>query len=594
MSSSTRRVAYIDAFSGVAGDMLLAALIDNGLDVESIKSALKTLTTIEHEWDITVSSVVRSEGMIGAKHINVKSIYNHEPALVPGTILGHNRNHNLSTNNNSTALTLIPDAHNHNHQHNHSHSHGHGHSHGHKNDHDVFQAHDHEHPIDHSIILSASSDNSHGHSHEHHGHDGHEHHDRGLQQITDIVAASTLPPHIQQLAIVAFTELAVAESRVHATSLENVHFHEVGAIDSIVDTVGVIIGFHLLGITEVYCSALPMSSGTVWTAHGLLPVPAPATLQLMQGMALVPGPKGASGELVTPTGACLIRALCGMSSLQKNNMTSSSTTPVMVRQGVLPPPGFRLLSVGVGAGTKDFPKHPNILRILIGEIPNINNPTPERPLLTDSHSLRLDTTSTTTMIQDQGHVSTPIIQTNTVPVSLPLPTPPPPLSTIHTTTTTSSTNDLWIEEEMLVLEANIDDMSAEIIAHVLDQLLKHGARDVWSQSIGMKKNRPGVLLSVLCVPEHREKLLIILFQQSTTIGVRIRKCDRAALRRKFVTLTTSYGDIQAKISYLGDQRETVKPEFDDCQRIAERENISLKRVQDAAHVVAQAYYNTSY
>ena len=165
---------------------------------------------------------------------------------------------------------------------------------------------------------------------------------------------------------------------------------------------------------------------------------------------------------------------------------------------------------------------------------------------------------------------------------------------IPTGSFSSFTVSKWIEEEMLILEANIDDMSAETIAHVLDQLLKHGAKDVWSQSIGMKKNRPGVLLSALCVPENREKLLIILFQQSTTIGVRIRKIDRAALRRKFVTLSTSYGEIQAKISFLGDQPVTVKPEFDDCQRIAERDNISLKRVQDAAHTAAQAYYNASY
>ena len=307
----------------------------------------------------------------------------------------------------------------------------------------------------------------------------------------------------------------------------------------------------------------------------------------MQGMALVPGPKGASGELVTPTGACLIRALCGMPSLEGQKLTSSNTAASkIIRQGVLPPPGFRLTSVGVGAGTKDFPKHPNILRILIGEIPCANN-APLLPLLTDSPTLRIGT-STTMMVQD--HVPIPIIQTNTAPVSLPLPIPPL-LDTVHTT---NSTNDLWIEEEMLILEANIDDMSAESVAHVFDQLLKHGARDVWSQSIGMKKNRPGVLLSALCVPDDREKLLIILFQQSTTIGVRIRKTERTALRRKIVTLSTSYGEIQAKISFLGDQPVTVKPEFDDCQRIAERDNISLKRVQDAAHVAAQAYYNTTF
>ena len=226
----SRKVAYIDAFSGVAGDMLLAALVDAGLDPEVLKAQLKTLEAIEHEWDLSVTSVVRSEGRIGGKHVHVASIYNHEPAPAPGT------------------MTLHDDSHSHSHAHGHGHTHGHAHGHSHHPaddnagmlDHD--HGHGHAHPADHTI-LSPPADSldpiaaSHEHTHDGHSHDGHEHHNRGLQHIRDIVRNSALPPDVQATAIAAFTELAVAESRVHGTTLENVHFHEVGAIDSIVDTV---------------------------------------------------------------------------------------------------------------------------------------------------------------------------------------------------------------------------------------------------------------------------------------------------------------------------------------------------------------------
>ena len=601
--------------------MLLAALVDCGLDLNALKASLKTLKTIENEWDITVSSVLRSEGRIGAKHVNVASIFNHEPAAVPGSssslaiVPAHDHSHS------QLSLNL---SHSDNHDHDHNHSHNHNHSHGHSHDHNSCSAHDHSHPVDHSIIPPAPPmDHSHGHSHDHHSHDGHEHHDRGLQQISHIVRTSTLPDRVKSIAIAAFTELAVAESRVHGTTLEEVHFHEVGAIDSIVDTVGVIIAFHLLGVEEVYCSALPMSTGTVWTAHGLLPVPAPATLQLFKGMVLVPGPKGVSGELVTPTGASLIRALCGMPSLLDSPVSrgdgsasgsgscstsgngSGSGSGNGIRQGVLPPPGFRLLTAGVGAGTKDFPKHPNILRVLIGEIPSYAN-TPLLPMINFvPHISHTEKVALPVLSASVGPGTVTAAMTAIATVTATGTTTAATTAAMTTTTTSSASvaqgcvddpldHPLWTEEPVLLLEANIDDMTAELTAHLLYQLMGAGARDAWSSPIGMKKNRPGVTVSALCTPDQRDALLLVIFRQSTTIGVRFQPMGRAALRRRMVVVSTPYGEVRAKVSFLGDQVVTIKPEFDDCKAIAERENVSLKRVQDAANAAAQVHYDTSY
>jgi len=166
-----------------------------------------------------------------------------------------------------------------------------------------------------------------------------------------------IPTWVQEHAIAAFTELAHAEAKTHgAASSDAVHFHEVGAVDSIVDTVGTLLALHALAVTSVSCSRLPLGEGTVWTDHGLLPVPAPATLRLMMGMPTCPGPKGITGELVTPTAAALLRVLVQQSA------PSSSSRTIEGR-----PPAFTIRQIGIGAGTKDFEKHPNILRLILGD-----------------------------------------------------------------------------------------------------------------------------------------------------------------------------------------------------------------------------------
>jgi uncharacterized protein (DUF111 family) len=152
---------------------------------------------------------------------------------------------------------------------------------------------------------------------------------------------------------------------------------------------------------------------------------------------------------------------------------------------------------------------------------------------------------------------------------------------------------LWIEENVLLMEANIDDMTAELIAHLLDLLMAGGARDAWSAPIGMKKSRPGVTVSVLCMIDQRDQLLRVIFEQSTTIGVRFQTMGRVALRRKLVTLSTPYGEIGAKVSYLGDRAVTVKAEYEDCRGAAERAGVSVRRVQEAASAAAQGYYDAT-
>jgi hypothetical protein len=338
---------------------------------------------------------------------------------------------------------------------------------------------------------------------------------------------SSLPPHSREQCLAAFTELALAESRVHGVELEGVHFHEVGAIDSIIDTCGAIVAMHLLGVEVVYCSALPLGSGTVWTAHGQLPVPAPATAFLLRDMAICPGPK-VSGELVTPTGASLIRALCGLPSLVT---PAGQAATVAHRQGVPPPPGIRLLAVGVGCGTKDFPKHPNVVRVMLGS----------------------------------AHVEV-----------APAPSHAQALPTLR-----PSQSLLWASEELVVLNANIDDMSPELLAHVMSRLLDAGALDAWQTPIVMKKGRMGSTVSVLCSLAKKDSLVELLFRESSTIGVRTTPVQRYALRREQRTIESALGPVQAKASFLGQELVTIKPEYEDARRLAAELNVPLRALMDS-------------
>jgi uncharacterized protein (DUF111 family) len=340
----------LDCFSGIAGDMLLAACINIGGPslLDHVTTCLNEgVPELKGEFEITHKQVWRGMGQIAASHVAVKSVYNHIPAPVPVTRKSETTNDVLAGNGHVHQHSHLHANHtitSHSHSHDHSHSHTHAHSHDHKQiSGEASEALPHEH--EHSQNDDSTTNTPHGPL-------------RNLPQIRKLLEnADTkyIPTWVSHVALATFTLLAQAEAHVHgAESVDAVHFHEVGAVDSLVDTIGSLLALHALHVSTVSCSALPLGSGTVRAAHGLLPVPPPATLFLMKGLTVAPGPPGITGELVTPTGAALVRAL-----LQECTNRSSAHFHR--------PPRFTLRQVGVGAGTKDFPQHPNVLRLLLGD-----------------------------------------------------------------------------------------------------------------------------------------------------------------------------------------------------------------------------------
>ena len=349
------------------------------------------------------------------------------------------------------------------------------------------------------------------HSYEHHHHDehhhqhdepGHEHHHedvhstshphfhRKASEILKMIAESKLTPHARRMATDIFTKLAISEGKVHHIPPEDVEFHEVGAVDSIVDTVGAAIGFDALGIEQFLCSAINIGSGFIHCQHGVFPVPAPATADLLRHATIYQ--KHAQTELVTPTGAAILAA-------------------VVTRFGSLN--GFAAEKIGYGAGTKQFADFPNCLRLMIGE---------ERPITAERPGA------------------------------------------------------------VIVIEANIDDMSPQNFAYATEKLLAAGALDVFTIPIQMKKSRPGQLLQVLSPPDVVDPLTRLIFEETTTIGIRRYAVDRTVLEREFVEVHTEYGAVKVKVSKLDGDVVNFAPEYEDCARLAREKNIPLKKVQAAA------------
>ena len=314
---------------------------------------------------------------------------------------------------------------------------------------------------------------------------------RHLRHIVEILQQSDLDDAVKQDCQRIFTRLAEAEAKVHNTTLEKIHFHEVGAIDAIVDIVGAVAGLRKLGIQKVYASPFTLGTGFVTCAHGRIPVPVPATDELLQGKPV--RHTDIEAELVTPTGAAILGTLAEQFG---------------------PAPAMRIDGIGYGAGTRDLPI-PNALRLFVGQIDE------------------------TAMACEQDSV--------------------------------------------VVLEANIDDMNPEIYDYVFEQLLALGALDVYTTPIMMKKNRPGILLSVLTPPSLRQAATDFLLRETTTIGVRWQEMQRAKALREIVTVNTRYGEVRVKIARIGDDVVTVAPEYDDCKRLAQSlEDVTLKQVYQEA------------
>ena len=319
----------------------------------------------------------------------------------------------------------------------------------------------------------------------------HEHKHRHLSDIKQIIEGSRLSEAVKERAVQIFTRLAEAEARVHNEPVEQVHFHEVGALDAIVDVVGAAICFDQLKIDRFVCSPLHVGSGMVQMAHGRFPIPPPAVTELLKGVPFYSS--DVKGELLTPTGAAIITTVC---------------------KEYGPIPQMTTESTGYGAGTREYQDFPNVLRVLLGE----------------------------------------------------------------------TEADAAIDERLWMIETNLDDASPQIIGHVMDRLLELGALDCFFTPVQMKKNRPGVLLSVLCGRDEKEAVMQLLFTETTTIGVRSYEVNRRALRRSIVQVETQYGPIDVKVAHLDGRVVNEMPEFEQCRAAAAKANVPLKVVEEAARV----------
>jgi pyridinium-3,5-bisthiocarboxylic acid mononucleotide nickel chelatase len=323
---------------------------------------------------------------------------------------------------------------------------------------------------------------------------------RHLHHIEKMLTESLLSDTVKEKALKVFRRLAEVEGKLHGKPPGSVHFHEVGAVDAILDIAGTCAGLELLGIDELSCSALNVGGGRVEAAHGTLPVPAPATAELLKDLPVYS--TGVEGELVTPTGAALVSSLAR-------------------RFG--PMPAMKIESIGYGAGASDFPSHPNIARLFVGE---------------KAEAIAIG--------QEAG------------------------------------------KDVVTVIQANVDDMSPQIYGYLVEQALAAGALDVTCSSIQMKKNRPGLELTILCPPEKADYFAQLIFEQTTTIGLRMHEARRQVLDRDVVNVDTAYGPVRMKVARRNGRVLNAAPEYEDCQRIAREKAMPLKEVMAEAQLAYRA------
>ncbi len=364
--------------------------------------------------------------------------------------------------------------------------------------------------------------------------------ERHLAEIEAIVNASELPFPIQEQAMVIFQRLCEAEANIHGTTPDNVHLHELGGVDTIVDVVGTLIGLDALGIEEIYVSPLPLGRGFIHGAHGHIPLPAPATVALLcnhEGGVPIVG-TDLQMETVTPTGAVLLTSLA---------------------KSFGPMPAMTLTAVGYGAGTKDLPI-PNVLRLLVGTTGETSS-SPPPPHNAHGHH--------------HGDAQTHHHH----------PHPHPHEHPHETHSSTPNTHTL------VMLETNIDDLNPEIYDYVMTLLFQAGALDVFLSPIQMKKNRPAILLHVLCKPEDVETLKTVLFMETSTLGIRQLMVSRHALPRRIQEVRTTYGPVHVKIADMDEEHKKFAPEYEDCRRLAEQHQLPLRCIYQAAErAAAQAIH----
>ena len=425
------KTLYLDCSMGAAGDMLTAALLELLPDPAAFVAELNAL------------------GIPGV-------VFEAQPAQKCGVTGTHMK----VTVNGEEEESL-----DHHHDHEHEHHHEHEEAHEHRHDHDHEHEHEHEH-------------------HHHHEHDNgeHHHHHSGMHDIEHIVTGHMhLSEQVRRDVLAVYGLIAQAESKAHGKPVEEIHFHEVGTMDAIADVTAVCLLMHRLAPDQVLASPVHVGSGQVRCAHGILPVPAPATATILQGVPIYGG--SIQGELCTPTGAALL----------KHFVTSFGSLPVMATE-----------KIGYGMGKKDFPAA-NCVRALWGE-------TPDAP------------------------------------------------------------------ETIVELRCNLDDTPAEEIGYAIDALLAAGAREAFTTPAGMKKNRPGVLLTVLCDDAKKEDLVRCVFRLTNTIGIRETPVTRYTLDRRIETVDTPLGPVRRKVS-TGYGVTRAKWEFDDLARLAKEHGLTPQEVR---------------
>jgi hypothetical protein len=470
------RIAYLDCFSGISGDMFLGALVDAGVPAQLLE---QTVAALEIGARLEISRVTRNG--ISATKVDV---FSHGEKDLPREIYWEQK-------------AKLADA---------AHHHG-----------DGEDAHDYAHShakiaepvalLEHNYALQNSTPARHETTSLHpksgfasHSRDtDHNHeHGRGLNEIRKIIAQATISDGAKATAVAIFEALGAAEAKIHATDIDTIHFHEVGAVDAMADIICAAVGAEALSVDEIVCSPLNVGGGTVKCAHGTLPVPAPATLELLKNAPVYSS--GIQAELVTPTGAAIVKTLAK-------------------RFASFPP--MRIDKTGYGAGTRDFDGHANVVRLTIGE--------------------------------SQAYASSDINQ-----------------------------------ETITVMEANVDDLNPQVFGYVMERLLGEGALDVFGMPVQMKKNRPGMLLTVLCRNEDTPKLMDVIFAETTTLGVRQREDKRRTLTRAWLTVATRWGNVRLKIASMNGVTTNYAPEYEDCRRIASEHHVPLKSVMQEA---LQLYLN---
>ncbi len=413
---------YLDIFSGISGDMFIAALLDLGMETKALERELKRLKLDGYHLHVSRKQKSGIEGVKFDVHLEAECDGDHE------------------------------------------------------------HEHEHEHP-------HAQGDHGHGHTHPHAEH-------RNFTQIQELIAASTLSEWVKEKSVAVFQRVAIAEGKIHGLPPEKVHFHEVGAVDSIVDIVGTCIGLELLGKPRVLAGPVVEGTGFVRCAHGRMPLPAPATLEIFSARGITVAQCEEPHELVTPTGAALLAEFA---------------------ESFAPMRDLIARKVGYGLGTRDNKTRPNVVRAVLADAAGE---------ATGEHD--------------------------------------------------------WETDTIAVLETNLDDVSGEVLGYFVETTLAAGALDVFHTPIQMKKNRPGVLLTVLCRAEDADKFTVRLLRHTSAFGVRRSFTERRKLRREFVNVKTEFGEIPVKLGNLDGETVQAAPEFEVCRAKAVQAGVPLREVYEAA------------